>query len=74
MDAIFAQTMNARQRQLLDFVKKRKEVSVSECVQKLRVSDMTLRRDFWLLMKSGLIRRYGKARSTRYILAQEENP
>lgn len=59
--------LNQRQLTILEMFKKKPILGVPD-LKKLKVSEMTLRRDFTQLLNLDLITRVGKARSTRYRL------
>lgn len=63
--------LNPRQMQILGFLRSQELVGVPDCAKKLRVTEMTLRRDFIVLCRTGLVERTGKARSTRYRLPSQ---
>jgi len=60
--------LNERQTYILEMFQHKDFLGVAECTQKLKVSEMTLRRDFAELLRLNLVRRSGKARATRYRL------
>lgn len=60
--------LNLRQRQILAKTERDGSVDVRTCLTEFEVSDMTLRRDLRALTASGILRRIGRGRATKYIL------
>lgn len=65
-----AQELNHRQMAILNFLKDIDFVDVSFCKAKFNTSDITASRDLRGLTELGYVRRIGKARATKYRLAQ----
>jgi predicted HTH transcriptional regulator len=60
--------LNFRQVRILELMRKKRFLAASECAKQFRVTEMTARRDFAALMKTGWVSRTGRARATRYEL------
>lgn len=65
--------LNPRQKKIVELLKKREKMQVSDVqVSFPEITKRTLRRDFDLLVKNGLVERSGKANTTFYQLADKE--
>jgi hypothetical protein len=65
--------LNHRQLEILDWLKSERYLSVKEVRQRFRVAEITALRDLDGLRKTGVVLRVGRARATRYALAEEKN-
>lgn len=63
--------LNHRQLEILDWMKSERFLSVKEVRDRFRVSEITALRDLDGLRKTGIVLRLGKARATRYAVAEE---
>lgn len=64
-------SFNHRQLEILDWLKSERFLSVKEVRDRFRVSEITALRDLDGLRKTGIVLRIGKARATRYAVAEE---
>ena len=64
--------LNERQIRILGMLKKKRFLSVRDCIKHFAVTDMTIKRDFSGLVKGGWVHRIGHARATCYTL--QNNP
>ncbi len=63
--------LNHRQLEILDWLKSERFLSVKEVRDRFRISEITALRDLDGLRKTGIVLRIGKARATRYAVAEE---
>jgi ATP-dependent DNA helicase RecG len=64
--------LNERQRKMLLLLLQGNELTSRKCETLFSVTRDTANRDFSLLMELGLLRKVGRGRSTRYMLAETE--
>lgn len=67
--APISKELNTRQIRLLELLEIKRFLGVRDCLKQFKVSDMTLKRDFAELVEGGWVSRLGRARATRYVLA-----
>lgn len=63
-------SLNARQHRLVEYMRKCRFVSTAECAARFSACEMTLRRDFAFLLERNIVRKFGRARATRYGLRE----
>ncbi len=65
--------LNPRQKKIVELLKEKEKIQVNEVQESFpRITKRTLRRDFDVLTKKGLVKRLGKANTTFYKLANSE--